>query len=48
MEGVQVIGSLIISGVAIVFLALVAIIPPLYNHKKAKQYNTMGRAVGAL
>ncbi len=39
MENVQIIGSLVISGVAVVSSALVAIIPPIHNHKKTKQYD---------
>ena len=39
MENVQIVGSLILSVIAIIASAMTAIIPPLYNHKKTKQYD---------
>ena len=48
MENVQIIGSLVLSGVAIIASALVAIIPPLYNHKKTKQYDKQWDVIAKL
>ena len=48
MENVQIIGSLILSGIAIIASAMTAIIPPLYNHKKTKQYDKQWDVIAEL
>lgn len=47
-ESIQIIGSLVLSSVAIISSALVAIIPPLYNHKKTKQYDKQWDVIAEL
>lgn len=48
MENVQIIGTLVVSGLAVISSALVAIIPPLYNHKKTKQYDKQWEVLAEL
>ena len=48
MENVQIIGSLLLSGAAIIASALVAIIPPLRNHKKTRQYDKQWDVIAEL
>ena len=48
MENVQIMGSLILSGIAIIASAMTAIIPPLYNHKKTKQYDKQWDVIAEL
>ena len=48
MENVQIIESLILSGIAIIASAMTAIIPPLYNHKKTKQYDKQWDVIAEL
>ena len=48
MENVQIIGSLLLSGAAIIASALVAIIPPLRNHKKTRQYDKQWNVIAEL